>query len=1032
MVDIAQVSFAKGEISPIAADRTDQQFYASALQSCVNFLIHAEGGASNRPGLQFIGKCLSNTPNGSYLLPFIYNNQQTYICEFSAGSIDFYSNGVFVQNLSTAAAITNVAITGTPGAFTLTFTAVNTFAAGQQVTVSGVVLAPGIFNVNVNQVWTIQSATATQFIVALPATGPITLTYVSGGIATVPLILSNPYALADLPSLRWAQSADVLNVVVSTQPLYQLTRLTVNSFSLTSPQLLFGPFQDINTDGTTTVYASGTQGNVTLTASAPIFKPGHVGALFYLEEQFLNSIAPWEAQKIIAYPNGSTPVGMYIRSDGKIYVCTAALSSADHTATGTFQPVHTQGTQQDGDGLPVPNLANVVGVSWQFVSTKAGVALITQYLSPTQVKATVQSSKGIYSNFPPSVVGGPQTAHGPWTFSGTGSQTSFTPLTGVTTSDANQFYVTVNGIFQDPGTYSVNIVNIPIPPLSAGTITFLSPPPAGTNNVSVAQVTGTLANTYSTPSSATPQLMMGLCLSTYWAFGSISPVQGYASDVCYYNDRLVLAGTPQQPQTLWTSRVSDYLNFNVSDPQVDSDAITETINSRQQNPINNLLPMNNLLLGTASASWRATDSSGIGAITPANIALIPQEFYGMQDVAAVQTGTTIIYVQWGGRKLRDIIYQFYNDKFLGKELTVFARQMFPAGTSISRLAFAPEPYGLIYCVRSDGVLCVCSYLPEQEVIAWARWTTQGNFEDVCVVPENDTFSVYVIVGRTINGSYQRFIERFAPREFADIDDAFFVDSGLTYDGRNTSPTTMTVSGGTTWLANDSGTLTASSASGWTGFNANDAPQSNAIWLTDDEGNLLCRLLITAVTTTQVASVRFLDPVPAALQGIATDDWTFARTFLTGLTNLPGQTVSVFADGSVQPQQVVSALGSITLPNAGGVVHAGLPYTSQLQSLNLNLQGQESIRNRMKTIPRVSVVVDASYPFLMGPDFEHLLPVVQRQFEPYNQPIAPHTGVLSVQLQTEPQDDAYVCAQMSDPAPVRILGWLAQVDVGESQ
>src|SRR5579884_3665932 len=124
-MDIAQVSFVKGEIAQYAADRTDQAFYGNALQLAVNFFIRAEGGASNRPGLQFIGACASNTPNGSYLLPFIYNNQQSYVSEFSAGSIRLYSNGAFI-----------------PGS------------------------------------------------------------------------LSNPYALSDLPNLRWAQSADVLNVVV--------------------------------------------------------------------------------------------------------------------------------------------------------------------------------------------------------------------------------------------------------------------------------------------------------------------------------------------------------------------------------------------------------------------------------------------------------------------------------------------------------------------------------------------------------------------------------------------------------------------------------------------------------------------------------------------------------------------------------------------------------------------------------------------------------------------------------------------------
>lgn len=935
MTEIAQVGFSKGEVSPLAAARTDEQFYSNALQRCQDFFAHPEGGVSNRPGLQMIAQTVS-AKNGTYLAPFIYNNTQAYLVEFSStpigsnvGSINVYLNGSLVQ----------------------------------------------------------------------------------AGIGA-------PYISTDLPSLRWAQSADTLNVTVQTQPLQQLKRITLTSFSFSIPTILFGPFQDLNTDGTTTVWASGTQGTVTLTASSPIFKPGHVGALFSLQEQFLGSILPWAASQVWSTGNAGV-AGAYCRSDNKIYVAVGPPGNGD-TNTGTFQPVHTSGTEWDGNDGPIvgtPGFQN--GIQWQFVSTDTGVAQIVSYIDSQHVTAVVQSHKGVYSNFPPTVVGGPVTVHGPSLFTGDGATRSFGSLSGSTVVDPNQFFVTVAGIFQDPSTYSISAV--------AGNIVFNSAPAVGAA-ISVTQVVGSLKNIYCNLSTGnTPTPMNGLALSTYWAFGSFSSIQGYPADCCYFNDRLVLASTQLQPQTLFTSRVSDYLNFGVSDPQVDSDAITETINARQQNPINNLLPMNNLLLGTASASWRAVGSSALGAISPSDIALIPQEFFGMQDVPAVQTGTTIIYAQWGGRKIRDIQYNFYTDKFQGSELTVFARHIFPFGTTAVRMAFAPEPYGLLYVVRSDGVLCVCSYLPEQQVIAWSRWTTLGKFEEVCVLPENGSFSVYVIVGRTINGVYNRFIERFAPREYLSINDAFFVDCGLTYDGRNTSATTMTVTG-TTWLASSTGTLNASAAT----FASTNPTNGDAMWLTDGNGNRLCRLLITAFTSATSVSVLFLDPVPVSVQGQPTVNWTFAKTAFSGLTNLPNQTVSIFADGLVQPQQVVSSSGAITLQNPGGVVHVGLPITAQLQGLNLNVQGQDTIRNRSKTIPRVSFVVDQSYPFMVGPDFDHLNPLAQREFEPYNAPITPYTGALPATLTTVPSDDAVVCVQMSDPAPVRILSWIADVDVGEAQ
>ncbi|MBL1776366.1 hypothetical protein ELE22_28470, partial [Klebsiella pneumoniae] len=60
-----------------------------------------------------------------------------------------------------------------------------------------------------------------------------------------------------------------------------------------------GPFQDLNTDDSVTVYASGRTGSVTLTANSPIFKSQHVGKLFYMEQKAVDSVGRWETDKDI-------------------------------------------------------------------------------------------------------------------------------------------------------------------------------------------------------------------------------------------------------------------------------------------------------------------------------------------------------------------------------------------------------------------------------------------------------------------------------------------------------------------------------------------------------------------------------------------------------------------------------------------------------------------------------------------------------------------------------------------------------------
>jgi hypothetical protein len=48
------------------------------------------------------------------------------------------------------------------------------------------------------------------------------------------------------------------------------------------------------------------------------------------------------------------------------------------------------------------------------------------------------------------------------------------------------------------------------------------------------------------------------------------------------------------------------------------------------------------------------------------------------------------------------------------------------------------------------------------------------------------------------------------------------------------------------------------------------------------------------------------PVPAALQGVATTTWTFARDTFSGLSHLEGKTVAILADGSPEVPQVVTS------------------------------------------------------------------------------------------------------------------------------
>ena len=80
----------------------------------------------------------------------------------------------------------------------------------------------------------------------------------------------------------------------------------------------------------------------------------------------------------------------------------------------------------------------------------------------------------------------------------------------------------------------------------------------------------------------------------------------------------------------------------------------------------------------------------------------------------------------------------------------------------------------------------------------------------------------------------------------------------------------------------------------------------------------------------------------------------AATSITGLSHLEGATVSIVADGVVVDDQVVSS-GAITLEDAASIVHVGLPYTALLKTMRIEGGASDgTAQGRMKKISEVKI------------------------------------------------------------------------------
>lgn len=794
-----------------------------------------------------------------------------------------------------------------------------------------------------------------------------------------------PYQEADLGNIRFTQSADVLTVVHPAYPPHELRRLNASTFEFVEIEFENGPFLDVNDDETIYVHASAVMGSVTLTATSSIFNANHVGALFRLEERDLSVIEPWEPSKELV-SGGASPFGLLRRSDGKVYRCVSnEASGSAGTYTGTIRPNHDKGIAADGDGGTIDTLAERAGVDWEYVHSGFGIVRITGYTSGTQATAQV------LVRLPENVVGGATTAQGPWTMTGDGSDVTLS-ITGATSEDENEYEVTLDGVIQPANTYTVNA--------STDVLTFYDAPDTG-----VAVSARQLGQNNRT---------------NVWAFGAWSEDQGYPSVVTYYQDRLVFAATTGRPQTEWASQVGDYHNFGISSPLAADDSIAQTLNARLINVIRELVPLDQLIALTASSAWASPKRGEVW--TPEAIGFDQQSYRGCAPIRSVLVDDSAIFVQDKSTKVRDLRYSLEADKFSGAELTVLSRHLFSPSKTIVDIDYATEPHGLLPCVRSDGVIACLTYLREQEVAGWAPWDTLGYYERVCALPEDGRDAIYVIARREIDGETVRFIERFAEREFEDILDAFFVDCGLTYDGRNTTSVTQTLSGGTTWAAGEEITMTASSAVSVT---------ADAFFLDfeDDDGELT-RVAVELVSTasTTVRTVRLLADLAEEHRSVATAVWSTAVDTFSNLDHLEGEDVVALADGNVIEGLTVDG-GSVTLDQPYAVVHIGLPFVCDLETLDINVVGRESIRDTAKNIPRISVTLQDTRGIQVGSDEDHLEEVINRDTENYDAATQMINGVAKVYAANTWDSKGRIFIRQAKPLPATILAVSPSVELG---
>ena len=279
---------------------------------------------------------------------------------------------------------------------------------------------------------------------------------------------------------------------------------------------------------------------------------------------------------------------------------------------------------------------------------------------------------------------------------------------------------------------------------------------------------------------------------TDWKLGAFSDTTGHPSCVSFFEQRLVFAGTTDEPQTLFFSAAGDYENMTTGTNA--GDAMVYTIASNQVNAIRYMKAVRTLVVGTSGGEFTVSADGTDASITPTNITIKKQSSFGSANIDAIPAGNAILFLQKAKRKIRELQYNFDSDGYQAPDLTILNETA--TDTGINEMSFQQEPSSIIWCVRDDGVLAALTYQRSENVVAWTRHIFGGVFgtgkavcESVATISGNLTEDeVWVIIKRTINGATKRYVECFSDFEFDETTstDFKFLDSHLSYSGSSVS------------------------------------------------------------------------------------------------------------------------------------------------------------------------------------------------------------------------------------------------------
>ena len=551
-------------------------------------------------------------------------------------------------------------------------------------------------------------------------------------------------------------------------------------------------------------------------------------------------------------------------------------------------------------------------------------------------------------------------------------------------------------------------------------------------------------------------------LSTPSLSGTPSPTinnatDKYPSSVSFFEQRLVFAGSNDNPQTMWFSKSADLENFTTGTN--DTDAMVYTIASNKVNAIRYISAQRSLIVGTVGGEFVVSASGTTQPLTPTNVQIQKQSSYGSANIDAVQIENVTMFVQRAKRKLRELSYNLNIDQYQAQDMTLLAEHITEGG--VLEMAYQQEPDSILWCVRNDGTLLGFTYARAEEVVGWHRHKLGGVFGEVTItvsdygniatgttitITKSDGTSV-TFTSEAAGGSSPSQTNGWRPNESNNTtaDNIYTaINAHADFTVANPAAAVVTIKE-TSKSGNDPITITTSDTTRLaTTDEGNAIVESVASIPTDTNEDELWMIVKRTINGTTRRYVEYLnlfdygtDQADASFvdSGLTYDG--SSTTSITGLEHLEQESVTILAGGATHPVKSVSSGavmtgGSITLDRSASKAQIGLGYTSTLQTMRVEAPGNESTSQaKTKRINEVTLRLHETVGAEVGANLSNMERIPFRSSAALMDTAVPlFTGDKQIEFRDDFNTDGWIYVRQNQPLPLTLISIYPQITIND--